>query len=150
MPKKRTHRICVYMLDAARRNVLLQRAKDGPYTNQYAPMTAPWSEQDTLVEIARRLVSRTTDLDFLFLGYSASMPMVLDERSIRLYPPFHIQLTVLSETVDLVDYVYLVQAKAALEFPEGGPLCWFNQSNIKNMPAHVAHLVHHILTTVTH
>lgn len=149
MSKKRTHRICVYMLDATRRNVLLQRAKEGPYTNQYAPMTAPWSEHDTPVEVVRRLVSKTTDLDFLFLGYGPSMPSVLDERSIRLYPPFHIQLTVLNEKNDLVDYVYLVQAKAALEFPEGGPLSWFNSNNIKNTPAHVAHVVHHILTSVT-
>ena len=136
------------MLDATRRNVLLQRAKDGPYANQYAPMTAPWNESDTPVEIVRKLVSRTTDLDFLFLGYGPSMPMVLDERSIRLYPPFHVQLTVFNEKVDLVDHVYLVQAKADLEFPEGGPLCWFNQNSLKNTPGHVAHIVHHILTAV--
>ena len=136
------------MLDAARRNILLQRATEGPFANLYGPMVAPWNEAETPVEIVRRLVSRTTDLDFLFLGYGPSMPMVLDERSIRLYPPFHIQLTAINDQQDLVDYVYLVQAKAALEFPENGPLCWFNAQTLKGTPAHVAHLVHHILTSV--
>lgn len=150
MPKKRTHRICVYMLDATRRNVLLERKADGPYPNQYTPMSAPWNDLETPVEIVRRLVSRTTDLDFIYLGYGPSMPMVLDDRSIRLYPPFHLQLTVLNEKVDLVDHVYLVQAKAAIEFPEGGKLSWFNQTNLKNTPAHVGHLVRHILTSIAY
>ncbi len=149
MLKKRSHRICVYMLDAPRRNLLLQRAKEGPFANQYVPMNAPFNENETPIEVVRRLVSRTTDLDFLFLGYGPSLPMVLDDRSIRLYPPFHIQLTVVNDKLDFVDHVYLVQAKAALEFPEGGPLAWFNQGNIKNSPTHVAHLVHHILTTIS-
>lgn len=148
MTKKRSHRISVYMLDASRLNVLLQRNGKGPFGNQYTPLSAPWCESETPVEIVRKLVSRTTDLDFIFLGYAPSMPMVLDERTVRLFPPFHIQLMVLNEELDLVDYVYVVQARATLDFPEGAPLCWFNHTTIKNAPTHVTHMVHHILSTI--
>ena len=136
------------MLDAARRNVLLQKCKEGPFASQYMGMTAPWNEHETPVETVRRLVSKTTNLDFIFLGYAPSMPLVLDERSVKMYPPFHMQLTVAGDNVDYVDYVYLVQAKAAPDFPENGPLVWFNQSSIKGAPTHVIHLVHHILSTI--
>lgn len=138
------------MLDAARRNVLLQRKTDGPYSGAYVPMSAPWRETETPVETVRQLVSKTTDLDFLFLGYGPSMPTLLDERTVRLYPPFQVQLTNYSDTTDLVDHIYLVQAKAALEFPAGGPLSWFNQNNLKNTPTSVGHMVHHILTTINY
>ena len=114
----------------------------------YIAMAAPWNENFTPDEIARTLISRTTNLDFVFLSYSPSMPMLLDEVSLKTYPPFHMQVTLMDNDAEYVDYVYLAQAKAAPDFPPNAELGWFNQSNIKNSPAHVKHIIHHILSAV--
>ena len=148
MPRKRIHRIVVYLLDQHRRRILLRRSANGPFANLYVPMSAPWNENFTPVEIARTLVSRTTNLNFIFLSYAPSMPMLLDERSLKTYPPFHMQVTMVDQDTEYVDYVYLAQAKAAPDFPQGAELGWINQTNLKNSPAHVKHMVHHILSTV--
>lgn len=115
----------------------------------YVALSAPWNENFTPVEIARTLISRSTNLDFFFLGYAPSLPMLLDEVSMKTYPPFHIQVTLIDKDTEFVDYVYLAQAKAAPDFPPNAELGWFNQQNIKNSPAHVKHVLYHILSTVS-
>ena len=148
MAKKRIHRISVYLLDLHRRRVLLRRSPNGPFANQYLAMSAPWNENFTPVEIAKTLILRTTNLDFIFLTYGPSMPMLLDERSIKTYPPFHMQVTLVDPDTEYIDYVYLAQAKVAPEFPHDGELGWFNQTNLRAAPSFVKHMVHHILNVV--
>ena len=150
MPRKRIHRIVVYLLDQHRRRILLRRSTSGPFANQYVALSAPWNESFTPVEIARTLVSRTTNLDFRFLSYGPSLPMLLDERSIRTFPPFQMQVTLLDQDTEYIDYVYLAEAKAAPDFPPNAELGWFNQGSLKTAPPHVKHNVHHILSIVAH
>ena len=138
----------MYLLHPNRKSILLYRSEKGPFPSQYVALSAPWNEAYTPVEIARKLISAKTDLDFVFLGFGPAMPMLLDERTVRIFPPFQLQITVLDAKNELVDYVYLAQAKVAPEFPKNGKLNWFTQSTTKNSPNHVKHLVHHILTMV--
>jgi len=148
LPKKRIHRVVVYLLDQHRRRILLRRSTNGPFANQYVALSAPWSESHTPVEVARNLVSRATNLDFIFLSYAPSMPMLLDERSIKTFPPLHIQITMIDAETEYIDYVYLCEAKAAPDFPPNAELGWFTQQSVKTAPSHVKHNVHHILSVV--
>lgn len=145
MTKKRIHRVSVYLLDATRHRVLLAKSTSPPFVNKYIPMTANLNTRETPVETLRTLVSQTTDLDFEFLGHGPSLPIVLDRRCIKIFPPFHVQVLNIDTNMDFVDSVYLGQLKAAPDFKEGGPLSWFNEHNMRNVPAHVRRVVRHIL-----
>jgi len=126
----------------------LSKSEEGPFESQYVALNAPWNAEETPVEIARKLVGYETNLKFEFLGYSPSMPMLLDERSVKTYPPFHLQITAVDNETEYVDYVYLGYVTDENDIPAAGPLCWFNQATIKNAPNHVKHLVHHILVNM--
>jgi len=145
MPKKRIHRVAVYLLDNDRKRLLLCRNEEGPFAGLYTPLCQEINAYETPVETARNLVREKTSLNFKFLGYETSMPMVLDEFSVKTYPPLHIQITHLDDKTDYVDYVYLGQVKAAPEFRDGGPLCWFSQTNTKMAPNYVKNLVNYLL-----
>ncbi len=148
MSRKRIHRVAVYLLDNERRRMLLCRSETSPFKGLYMPLTQEINQFETPVETARNLVREKTSLNFKFIGYESSMPVVLDEQSVKIYPPIHIQVTRVDEQTDCVDYVYLGQVNAAPEFRQSGPLCWFNQSNAKKAPNHVKNLVNYLLSLV--
>lgn len=149
MTKRRIHRISVYLLDPDNKRVLLHLSEEPPFIGQYMPLSAPLSEWETPTETARNLVSAATNLDFELLGHNPSLPLVLDETSAKIFPPLHVQVTRINEDNDFVDYVYLGRAKAAPDLKEGGPLVWFNKSNLKSSPTHVKHIVHYVLALMS-
>ncbi len=146
LPKKRIHRVTVYLLDNDRKRILLQLGKEAPFASTYIPLSTTINEYETPVETAHKLVLERTHLDCIFLGHNPAMPLVLDEISVKIFPPLHVQVINVDEERDYVDYVYLGQVMATPEFRDGGPICWFNQSNLKNSPNHVKHIVRFILS----
>lgn len=145
MSKKRIYRICVYLLDPKRERILLCRRKEQPFINQYVAMSAKLTTRETPIETARNLVSQTTDLDFDFIGHQSAMPRVLTKRSVKIFPPFHVQVTCINRETDFVDFVYIAQAKAAPDFPAGAPLYWFGRQHLKHVSDHVKPVVTQIL-----
>ena len=146
MPRKKVHRVSIYLLDTARRQVLLQKSMEAHFASMYVPISAPLNELESPVETLRKHVGGITNLDFMFLGHASAMPMVLDEYSVRIYPPFHVQITVVDQETEFVDYVYLGQVRANVELKPGGPLGWFTPATLKQAPNHVKHVVHTILS----
>ena len=133
-------------MDDDRKRILLVKYPTGPFASQYVPLSENMNDRETPVETARKLISEKTHLDFFFLGHNPSMPMVLDDQSVRIFPPLHVQVTYIDKKTDYVDYVYLAQARVSPDFKEGGPMCWFHQSNLVSSPSHVKNLVRYILT----
>ncbi|MBO1319804.1 hypothetical protein [Acanthopleuribacter pedis] len=146
MPKKRLHRVSIYLLDPDRRRVLLCRSEQGPFASKYVALSAGLNDVETPLETLRTLVTRVTRLDFDFLGHATSMPTVLDEQSVKFFPPLHLQVTAIDQNTDIVEYVYVGQAKTAPTFREGSPLNWFTPATLRNAPTHVKAVVHHILS----
>ena len=134
------------MLDPDRRRLLLCRSEQGPFASQYVALSAGLNDAETPLETLRNLVTRVTRLDFEFLGHSSCMPVVLDEQSVKVFPPLHLQVTAIDQNTDIVEYVYLGQAKTAPAFREGSPLAWFTPATLRNSPTHVRAVVHHILS----
>lgn len=145
MAKKRIHRVAIYVLDSERKRVMLHKQNSGPFVGQYYVPTAPINDSETPLETARKVMSQFVDFDFCFLGHGPSMPIVLDERSMKIFPPLHVQVTAADEETDLVDYVYLGHAQKSPEFVNNDSLGWFNSANIKQAPMHIRQVVHHIL-----
>lgn len=145
MPRKKVHRITVYLLDTDRKRILLQMCTDGPFISQYLPLSTDMNDRETPVETARKLVSDLTHLDCTFLGHNPALPLVLDEVSVKIFAPMHVQITHIDDSLDYVDYVYLAQASASPEYKEDGLIGWFGPANLKNSPKHVKHIVHYIL-----
>lgn len=83
------------------------------------------------------------------MGHAFSMPMVLDERSVRIFPPFQVQVTHIDDNTDFVDYVYLAQAKPSPIFSGGETFKWFAPNTLKSAPTHVKHVVHHIMLVMS-
>ena len=144
MLRKKIHRVCVYILDSERKSILLWRAPDGPFANQFMPIYAEINDMETPVETIRNQVSQLITLDFQFIGHVPSMPIVLDECSIKLASPLHLQMTVVDDT-DFVDYVYLAQSKVDPDLSLENRLGWFSQTDLKESPNHVKHVVHQII-----
>jgi hypothetical protein len=109
------------------------------------PLSAPLSDWETPMETAQQLVRNTIGVPFEFLGHNPSLPLVLDETSIKIFPPLHVQVTRVNESNDYVDFVYLGQAKEEKKLEDDHIFGWFNQSNLKTAPTHVKHVVHYIL-----
>ena len=149
MVKKRIHRISVYLLGPERKQILLHKAPQGPFCGAYVPFSASLNERETPTETVERLVKQL-NLNYEIIGHSISMPVLLDERSMKIYPPLHVQVTAIDPQLDFVDYVYLAQAKSAPKFDPKSNLCWFSPKNLKSAPGHVKHLVHYILSLMNH
>ena len=132
-------------MDNERKRILLSKSTEGYFNSQYVPLSAELNDRETPVETLRKLISEKTHLDFAFLGHNPSMPLVLDSRSVKIYPPFHVQVTHTDDQTDLVDYVYLAQAKASPDLPDSGPLIWVGPQHLKKLPTFVGHLVRYIL-----
>ena len=145
MTTRRIHRVSLYLLDPERKRILLHRSQEPAFKGQYMPLSAPLSDWETPTETATQLVRSTLNVPFEFLGHNPSLPLVLDEVSIKIFPPLHVQVTRVNESNDYVDYVYLGQAKEAPELQDKGRLGWFYQGNLKTAPTHVKHVVHYIL-----
>ena len=144
MSKKR-YRVGVYLLDNQRKRVLLYKAAEGPTAGQFGPLLSKLTTRESPMETVRNLIAEMTNLDFEFIGHSHAMPAVLDQDCVRLYPPFHLELTHYNQENDFVDFVYLAQAKASPDFPKQGPLFWFGSKDLDKVPLRVRSVVNHIL-----
>ena len=90
-------------------------------------------------------------VEYDIMGHGPAMPVLLDEKTIKLFPPLHVQLTQTDEKGEYLDFVYLLKAKA---LPAGGlkgegsALDWFHQANLQQAPGFVKRVVHQILALV--
>ena len=105
MAKKRLHRIAVYVMDSDRKRIMLQMQHNGPFINQYYVPHLPINDQETPLETGRRAVTTMVDIDFVWLGHGPAMPILLDERAVKIFPPLHVQVTAAEDYMDFVDYV---------------------------------------------
>lgn len=100
------------------------------------------------MQTLRRLIRGLGDVSFDFLGHPAAMPMVLDDQSVRLYPPLQVQVISLDESSEYVDFVYvgcITQPNIPVKEGEGQALGWFNSINLHNAPEHVKQVVQSVL-----
>lgn len=150
MSKKRVHRVSVYVVCPEKRHVLLEHQPAGPFAGKLLPLSAPLNDQATPVELVEGLVCDLLPGRFEFFGHHVSMPLLLDERSLRIQPPLQIQVTSIDESTDFVDFVYVVQSTRFLNFDDQPLYEWVRSQGLKNAPGFVRHMVHHILHLLNH
>lgn len=100
------------------------------------------------MQTLRRLVRGLGEVAFEFLGHPQAMPLVLDQESIRLYPPMQVQVIAIDEKSEYVDFVYIgriIQRNLPIREGEGHPIGWFDMNNLQNSPNHVKQVVCDVL-----
>lgn len=145
--KKKHYRLTIYLTSADRRFVLLRKG-DSANGGLYRPLSAAMNTSENPMQTLRRLISGLGEIDFEYLGHASAMPKVLDESSVCLFPPLHVQVTALDEQSDYVDFVYvarITKPDLPVREGEGQALGWFNPANLTNAPGHVKQIVHTVL-----
>lgn len=150
MPKKRLHRVAVYLMDPDRRRIMLERVEVSGHRSQYTVPTRNLSDLETPYETARNLVRELAGTEMNLLSYPDSIPAVLDFQTLRLQAPLFMELIYVDSEKDYVDMVYLGIARKATEFPERGRLGWFNAEDLvgNTAPKYVKRAVRQILRLV--
>ena len=144
MARKKIHRLSVYLLDPQRKKVLLRKEAKGPYAGLYTALSIPLQQSLNPMETIRALIGQIGKMRFKFLGHGSAMPVVLDENSVKLFPPLHVQLTVAGEGTEYVDFVYLTQLEEAASLPGANGLAWIDAESAADCPAYVRAVLHQI------
>lgn len=139
--------MALYLLDPARRRVLLERVEVSGNRPQFTFLAREMDPRQTPLETLQSMVKEKANVEMEPIGYQTAVPAVLDYRAVRMASPLFVQLTYVDHEKDFVDHVYLGVASTSVEFPEDGKIGWFNAEDLVGnaAPKYVKRAVRQIL-----
>lgn len=153
MKKQRAEFVCEgFVLNSKNDSILFIQRTKPPMAGWWLPPGGHISnnEGEDPIDGVMREVKDETGIDVDVIDLKKDMPLVLDERTIRIPMPHHIQIEDIDPKHNHIDFIYLCKAKydGPLKGEGGKDVRWLTYSDIVRfkMPGNVRELARNILS----
>jgi len=99
--------VSVYVFNHDMTAILMVQRRKAPFVGMWVPPGGHVEDGETPVRCARREVMEETGLDIRVVDFQTGTPLVLDEQTVRLPSPVHVQVEHIDGDHRHVDFVFV-------------------------------------------